>query len=465
MSVDRDSVFAPALSISGVSATDGQRIFQITSSISNMNEPDAMSTTKSAKLVTYAEHERPARLTKSLESFSTLRESLTANTRDSLAKYSPWAKALSEANLHITVRDEEIGAAADAYQEVAKHLAGNLSWPPEAISILTQGSVSTKTLIRSPNGGEKFDIDAVCQVDISRIEATNPMGFFDSIGRALKDLEAEAKRRCWYIHFSGQPFYLEFTPSVPLDSIPAQTLRSMAPRYSASRYAETALAVVDTPTKSWKTSNPAGIRRWVDDTAKRTLIRVPVLEAYSEDLVKASIAPVPDQNVEITDTLRVAIRLLKRHRDMSVRRGVIEASSKPISIIIVTLLTTCYEGLADLNRSFEHPVELLDELVALMPHLILKLDGKYRIDNPTIDGENFAEKWNDDDGERYGSFMTWCDTLSADLKTILALTDPQAITKRVREVFGIPAPTNGGKTLPTVQIPGPKATPASSGLA
>lgn len=423
-----------------------------------------MSTTKSAALVTNAELARPTRLTKSLASFTAL-EGFASDSRYGLVKYSHWAKALNEANLHITVRDEEIGAAANAYQEVAEHLAANLSWPPEAISILTQGSVSTKTLIRSPNGGEKFDIDAVCQVDISRIEATNPMGFFESVGRALVELEAQAKRRCWNIPFPKEPFYLEFTPSVPLNSVPAQTLRSMDPRYRASRYSETALAVVDTPTKSWKTSNPAGMCKWVDDTAKRSLIQMAAMKAYAADRAIASVAPVPGQTVEITDTLRVAIRLFKRHRDMCVRRQVIEASTKPISIIIVTLLTSCYEGLADLNRSFEHPVELLDELAALMPHLVLKLDGKYRVDNPTVEGENFAEKWNDDDGERYRSFMTWCETLSADLKTILALTDPQAISKRVREVFGIPAPSGGGNGLPSIQRPAPRATPASSGLA
>jgi len=150
---------------------------------------------------------------------------------------------------------------------------------------------------------------------------------------------------------------------------------------------------------------------------------------------------------------------------MCVRRNIIESSTKPISIIIVTLLTTCYEGLADLNRSFEHPVELLVELAAFMPHLVLKLDGKYRVDNPTVEGENFAEKWNDDEGERHRAFMTWCDALSADLKTILALTEPQEISKRVREVFGIPAPSSDGNGLPSIQIPAPKATPASSGLA
>ncbi|MDI7134215.1 nucleotidyltransferase [Pseudomonas aeruginosa] len=423
-----------------------------------------MSITKSAALVNHAEQAKPVRLTKSLESIAVLNERFMPGDRARHLRYSHWAQALNAANLHITVREEEISAAAGAYQEVAEHLAANLSWPPEAISIRTQGSVSTKTLIRSPMGGEKFDIDAVCEVDISRVQAANPMEFFESVGRALVELEAQAKRRCWNIPFPRQPFYLEFTPSVPLDNVPAQTLATMAPRYRASRYEGTALAVVDTPTRSWKTSNPVGMSQWVDDTSKRPLIRL-MNKAYAMDEARASVSPVPDQTVEITDTLRVAIRLFKRHRDMCVKRNIIESSTKPISIIIVTLLTTCYEGLADLNRSFEHPVELLDELAALMPHLILKLDGKYRVDNPTVEGENFAEKWNDDGDERYRAFMTWCETLSADLKTILALTDPQAVSKRVREVFGIPATSGGGDGLPSIQIPAPKATPASSGLA
>ena len=424
-----------------------------------------MSITKSAALVNYAEQAKPARLTKALESLAILNERFVTYDSARHLEYSPWAQALNAANLHITVREDEISAAASAYQEVAEHLAANLSWPPEAISIRTQGSVSTKTLIRSPMGGEKFDIDAVCEVDISRVQAANPMEFFGAVGRALVELEAQAKRRCWNIPFPRQPFYLEFTPSVPLDNVPAQTLASMAPRYRASRYEKTALAVVDTPTQSWKTSNPAGMSQWVDDTSKRSLIRVMKMEGYAMDEARASVSPVPDQAVEITDTLRVAIRLFKRHRDMCVRRNIIESGTKPISIIIVTLLTTCYEGLADLNRSFEHPVELLVELAAFMPHLVLKLDGKYRVDNPTVEGENFAEKWNDDEGERHRAFMTWCDALSADLKTILALTEPQEISKRVREVFGIPAPSGGGNGLPSIQIPAPKATPASSGLA
>lgn len=421
-----------------------------------------MNLTKSAELVTFAEQTRPTQLTKSSGSFNS-----AIDVRDRLLQYKHWAQALNEANLHITVRPEEIEAAKDAYHEIATHLEANLSWPPESILILPQGSASTRTLIRSPNGGEKFDIDAVCQVDISRITAADPMGFFGSIGRALEKLDAKPKKRCWYIPFPNERFYLEFTPSVPIANVSIQTLQSMAPRYhAANRYANSALAVVDTPTRSWKTSNPPGMTLWVDDTAKRQLIRAIVIEKSVTDRIHAGVTPVPDQTVEITDTLRVAIRLFKRHRDMCVKRGTISADYKTISIIIVTLLTRCYEGFADLNRSFDHPVELLIELAELMPYLVSNINNQYQIDNPTVEGENFAEKWNEPGSRHYRTFITWCEILLSDLKSVLALTNPLGISKRVREVFGIPAPTISGGGLPKFPpVPVPKPTPPSEGLA
>lgn len=427
-----------------------------------------MTLTKSADLVLQAERTRPARLTESLESIAALRnDDLTRSVeRDLLLAYSPWARALNEANLHITVRPKEIAAAAEAYREVAGLLVAKLDWPSDTIRILPQGSASTQTLIRSPFGGEKFDIDAVCQVDISRVAAQDPMGFFQSVGDALEELEAEAKKRCWNIPFPTRPFYLEFTPSVPLNNVSQYTMESMAPRYRAAfAYRATALAVVDTPTERWKTSNPAGMTKWVDDTAKRPLIRQVSMETAVLREAKAEVVPVPEQAVEITDTLRVAIRLFKRHRDMCVRRGIIASEVKPISIIIVTLLTSCYEGLADLGRVYAHPVELLDDLASLLPHLVLKLEDQYRVDNPTVEGENFAEKWNHDGGARYGAFVAWCKALSADLKTILALTEPQEISTRVREVFGIPAPTTDATGLSSARYPAPPPTRPGRGLA
>lgn len=427
-----------------------------------------MTLTKNAQLVLQAEQARTSQLIEALDSRSALHKSMAISSTavDRRLAFSPWARALKEANDHISVRPDEIEAAADAYEEVAHYLVANLKWPDDAIKILVQGSASTQTLIRSPNGNEKFDIDAVCQVDISRVTAHNPMGFFQSVGDALQDLKAEAKKRCWTIPFPKSKFYVEFTPSVPLETVPRHTLDTMAPRYRAApEYQATALAVVDTPTKQWKTSNPAGITKWVDDTASRQLIRQAVVEAVAFTKAAADVAPVPGQDVEITDTLRIAIRLFKRHRDMCVRQNVFVKDVQPISIIIVTLLTSCYAGLADLGRTFEHPVEVLNELATLMPLLVLKIEGKYRVDNPTVEGENFAEKWNTDNDARCRAFNAWCQKLSADLKTIMGENDPQKIAARVREVFGIPAPSSDGSALPRRVFAAPAPTPAGRGLA
>ncbi len=427
-----------------------------------------MTMTKSANLVLEAEKARPTTLTATMESFPSLRKGMANDSAavELLLAFSPWARALNEANLYITVDPEEVSAAEEAYKQVAQLLVDKLHWPSDTISISPQGSASTRTLIRAPFGNEKFDIDAVCRVDISRVHTNKPMEFFHAIGDALKEIQAEAKKRCWNIPFPNEPFYLEFTPSVPLINVPKPALESMAPRYrSVSNYQETALAVVDTPTKGWKTSNPAGMTKWVEDTAGRNLIRQIVLATEAFHKAAADVAPVPIQHVEITDTLRVAIRLFKRHRDMCVRRNIISAETKPISIIIVTLLTGCYEGLADLGRIYDHPVEVLTDIVSLMPHLVLKLDGHYRVDNPTVEGENFAEKWNQDDGTRYRTFIVWCQTLSADLKTILASKEPEEIAKRVREVFGIPARTNNGGGVSSVGYSAPPPTRSGRGLA
>lgn len=423
-----------------------------------------MTLTKSAQLVLEAERSRRSLITESLESFT--RKGINSETAaELLTAYSPWVVALNEANDHITVPPEVVEKAADAYTQVGRLLIEKLLWPEDSISVHPQGSASTRTLIRSPFGGKKFDIDAVCEVDISRVDAQDPMVFFQQIGDALEELEAEAKKRCWSIPCVSEPFYLEFTPSVPLATVPQQPNKAISARYRAStRYQGSALAVVDTPTEQWKTSNPKGMTSWVDDTAQKRLVVQISMTALSIEK-RADVAPVPHQQVQINDTLRVAIRLLKRHRDMCVKKNIIESEFSPISIIIVTLLTRCYEGLAELGRVFNHPLELLDELATLLPNMVEKDANGYRVDNPTVDGENFAEKWNHDDEARHEAWTTWCQVLSADLRRILETNAPNEIVKVTREVFGIPPSTSDGNGPSSSGYPLPPKTRPGQGLA
>ncbi|OGT89441.1 MAG: hypothetical protein A2514_16030 [Gammaproteobacteria bacterium RIFOXYD12_FULL_61_37] len=379
------------------------------------------------------------------QSIAALRESLSIddNVQRLLRTYAPWAQELEAVNDHITVRYNEIDEAITAYEEVAQHLRKQLDWPEEATHVFPQGSASTRTLIRSPIANEKFDIDAVCQVDINHIDAYNPIDFFDKVGEALRRYEPKRKNRCWNINFASNPFYLELTPSVPLDTVPINIRASITETLRpVENYRDTALAVVDNDTQQWKTSNPAGISRWVNDIAKRQLLSQQAFVALTSLRETASVESVPDQDVDITDTLRISIRLFKRHRDICARRGRIDKEVQPISIILVTLLTSCYAGLHDLGRPYQHPVELLVDLSELLPGMTEFRNGKHWVANPTVEGENFAEKWNQDDGVRSTAFKTWCDILAADLRTILATTDPKEIRETVGDVFGITGSTN-----------------------
>ena len=408
-------------------------------------------------------------------SVAALREAMSTKRFEDFSRtYAPWVRELSEVNEHITVKPEDIEAATNAYLEVAQHLRQQLDWPEEDTHVFPQGSVSTRTLIRSPNGGEKFDIDAVCDVDVDYIDANDPLGFFGRVGNALEPYEPTAKNRCWNINFTKRPFYLEFTPSIPLESAPVAIRDSITQRFiPVEAYRNTALAVVDRKTGQWKTSNPRGMSQWVNDAAKLQLLQqesVAVLKAMRE---AAGVDDVPEQDITMADTLRVAIRLFKRHRDISARRGRIEKDFQTISIIVVTLLTSCYIGLYYNQQAYDHPIELLMDLAELLPQMVENRNGEHWVANPTVEGENFAEKWNEQGSKHFKMFHQWCDILALDLRLILQETDPAEIHRRVCETFGVPASTDpaSGATAgiglagtPPTRRP-PKAPPKGRGLA
>lgn len=397
----------------------------------------------------------------------------SANQRQNFpVRREPYAQALSRVNDYITVKDELVDEASAAYEEIANRLVDKLSWERDDIKIFPQGSASTKTLIRTV-GNKKFDIDAVCEVNLSSDEALDPMAFFDAVGKALEGMEAEARRRCWTINYAGKRFYIDFTPSVPLTTVPLTERQARGLKRAEHEFLASALAVVDTPSRNWKTSNPAGIRDWLNRAAHRHIVMQPVVATF--DSARANIAPVEEQSVEVEETLRVAIRLFKRHRDMCVYRGQLLSEFQPISVILVTLLTTCYEGLADLIhqgtiRPFPHVVDALIAIAKLLPEMVPRYpDGQYHLDNPTVVDENFAERWNTDEGERAEAFRTWCKILQDDLQKIVAQSDPEKIAAMTLEVFGCTDADkpSGGDGTPSLGVvpPVPRAAPVTSGLA
>jgi len=357
-------------------------------------------------------------------------------------------QALKEVNDHITLDENHIEKAKKAYEKVGRYLVKALQCNMGDIKIVPQGSAATQTLIRFP-GRKDFDIDAVCKVNIDHIEANNPVEFFEKIGEALKKRYKDnvtPKNRCWNINFVGQGFYLEFTPSAPLETVSMEQRTSMGLDITFEpNYQKTALGVVDNKERAWKPSNPEGFARWVSDAAQLPLVQRTVLEVAS--MAAASVDPVPDQDVAIQDTLRTAIRLFKRHRDMCVRRNYILSEHQPISVILVTLITGVYRGLDQLGYTYEHSVALLADLVELLPHMIeCRNDDEWWVANPTVEGENFAEKWNTDGGKRKKAFETWCKILTADLQRLLEASTPEEVRKIAQDVFGTGSDLGGQVT-------------------
>lgn len=387
-----------------------------------------------AQLVENALQQRSL-LAKSLQASVASTDSTLEKRAASLPLLEPYARALDHVNKHITIRPHDIKAAVESYGDIAQRLVDRLHWPVDAIEIFAQGSASTKTLIRSPDR-TKFDIDAVCRVAIDGAYASDPIKFFEDVGKGLEGLDVKRKNRCWMIQFANKPYYIEFTPSVPLDVVALDSNGLDRRRLLAPNYRDTALAVVDRESEKWKTSNPQGLVQWVDDASKLQLVRTIIMDSAGQ-AIAASVGLVPEQEIGVDDTLRIAIRFFKRHRDMYVRRGHIEAEFQPISVILVTLLTRCYYGLSELGLSYRHALQVLVEMATLLPHLVYKDSAYgYFVQNPTVEGENFAERWNRDAGERARTFEVWCGLLCADLKSILVLTDERAIEAKTREIFG-----------------------------
>jgi len=341
------------------------------------------------------------------------------------------ARELDSVNKHITVDEELVDDAAKAYTELGEMLVKELRWGEDEIQILPQGSASTQTLIAAPTAAD-FDIDAVCYVELHHTEAHDPLVFFQEVFDALLPMRPVKKNRCMRINYPNQRFYIDFTPAVPLANVPADVRAGMRP---VSMYADTAVAVVDIPSQQWKTSNPLGMVKWVSTQADRIVLRQLVLATEALEK-RADIHPVPLQTVPLSDTLRVSIRLFKRHRDMAVKRGLLVQEFMPISIIITTLLTQCYQGMADKGVFYDHPIELLADLAALLPGMIETREDGHWVANPTVEGENFAERWNKDNNQRFNEFHKWCKQLVADLGRILESANPTQLRERIQTVFG-----------------------------
>lgn len=103
---------------------------------------------------------------------------------------------------------------------------------------------------------------------------------------------------------------------------------------------------------------------------------------------------------QIKTPLQRTVQLLKRHRDvMYDKLPQNRKDNAPISIIITTLAALAYNNEANI-------FDALNNIVSKMENYIEKDGETYKILNPVMSEENFADKWNTEPAKAQ-EFFCW----------------------------------------------------------
>jgi hypothetical protein len=307
--------------------------------------------------------------------------------------------------------------ARERYENAGKWIATSQDVRLRSANIYPQGSVSTETLNR-PVYGDEADIDSVNNLPIVT-PVTHPVLVKQLIGDRLRDNTyyasiMEEKPRCWRLNYKGE-FHLDITPSI-----------------SNPRCSRGGELVPDRDLKCWKPSNPKGFTALF---IKRSELPPSVrLEKLAAAGARASIETLPTPS-RFKGFLKRTVQLQKRHRDVYFQ---VTPKLKPISVIVTTLAARSYEYCV---TNFEYDTEF-DLLLAVIDHMprfieVNVVNGyqTYAVWNETTDGENFAEKWNQD-GRLAKAFYSWHSELSRDLRLLLTVTGIDEMTKTLGRALG-----------------------------
>jgi hypothetical protein len=312
------------------------------------------------------------------------------------------------------------------YMTLADAVATRLEIPRHSVNVYPQGSMCTQTTIR-PRGTAKFDLDIIFELSGPRYQNPDPETLFADFGEALAGNEPvtgapSPKRRCWRLQFPNKPYYFDVTPSVP----------DLTRAYGAT------LRVRDPDTR-WSPSNPKEFAEWFCERTKLEFSFGPLIA--SERMVEArkSISPLPKEPVRIDDILRRSVQLMKLHRDNSYHYAdEKQKEAAPISVIIVTLATRAFENIwATRSNAFTSPIEVVLAILEEMPNWIARdTNGRYLITNPMLPTENFADRWNSDQGMRAREFFRWHAQLEEHLEALLTEDYSRSTESTLMSVFG-----------------------------
>lgn len=297
--------------------------------------------------------------------------------------------------------------------------------------VYVQGSFRLGTPIRPISDDEHYDIDLVCELDLSKSTLTQQqlkVAFgreMAAYAKAHSMKEPGEGRRCWTLDYAeSAQFHLDALPAIPDGG--AKRTRLVA-RGMSTAWAETAIAItdIDHPKYSslsadWPHSNPKGYTNWFRSRMKDAFERQRAAMALQ---AKANVEDIPSYRVKTP--LQQAVQVLKRHRDL---RFADDPDDKPISIIITTLAGLSYSGQADVAHALQ---AILDGMAS---HIETRA-GVTWIPNPTDPEENFADRWQKLPARRL-KFYQWLEAARNDFRHLFAMTGREALAEAASKMVG-----------------------------
>jgi len=288
--------------------------------------------------------------------------------------------------------------------------------------IYPQGSIRLATTVK-PIGQEEFDVDLVFFTPNVSIGDIDPSELNRLIGERLRE-NADYKRmmeaspnngrlkRGWRITYADE-FHLDITPSIN--------------NHTEENNSE---LVPDRKLQDWKPSNPKDYAVWFDKCSKQ-IPRLRYIPKRGEVLATESHEVVDfPENEEVKPLLKRYVQILKRHRDEMFKGK----DHKPISIIITTLATHAYNACIAKN-TYDSELDLLIDIIKIMPDFIEGYERHYKISNPATEFENFAERWNEVPAKKQ-AFDLWQSNALSFFQTLYTLSGQHKVFERLEEGFG-----------------------------
>ncbi|MEN6320348.1 MAG: nucleotidyltransferase [Syntrophaceae bacterium] len=297
--------------------------------------------------------------------------------------------------------------------------------------IYPQGSFRLGTVVKPITEKDEYDIDLVCQLDVSKEEVTQKE-LKQMVGGRLKEnrtykqmLDKKEGRRCWTIQYDdGAQFHMDILPTIPEDPVYIGSLKRAG---IPDAWAKHAICLTDNTfwnydlyDDDWPRSNPRGYAEWFKERMK---VQFDERRKMIATRMRAGIEDVPEYLIKTP--LQRSIQLLKRHRDITF---VDDPDDRPISIIITTLAALAYDNQADLY-------EAITSIVKEMSTYIKRINGVEQILNPVNPNENFADKWQKNPDKEM-KFRDWISKLQSDMDAMLEANNIYKVSERLKGAFG-----------------------------